>query len=165
MDAVDTFALWLRSTSISEFIRVYPWGWPAAETLHFIGLSMLIGCAGMFDLRLLGFMPKVPIKAVHDLLFWAKVGFALNLVTGIVFFVGAPDQYIRNTAWWGKVLFLVIAGANAFLFETKFGRQVADIKVGEETPVPFKVAAGVSLVSWFFVTYWGRMLPFIGNAF
>ena len=26
-------------------------------------------------------------------------------------------------------------------------------------------ASGVSLLSWFLVLYWGRMLPFIGNAF
>jgi hypothetical protein len=30
------------------------WGWPIAESLHFIGLCLLVGCVGTFDLRLLG---------------------------------------------------------------------------------------------------------------
>ena len=34
-----------------------------------------------------------------------------------------------------------------------------------KTPVAFKVAGIISIFSWFMVLYWGRMLPFIGNAF
>ena len=36
---------------------------------------------------------------------------------------------------------------------------------GENAPLTAKVIAGVSLFLWFGVLYWGRMLPFIGNAF
>jgi hypothetical protein len=31
------------------------WGWPAIESLHYLALAMLLGTAGLFDLRLLGF--------------------------------------------------------------------------------------------------------------
>jgi hypothetical protein len=36
---------------------------------------------------------------------------------------------------------------------------------GDNTPFRLKLAGGVSLFSWFAVLYFGRMLPFIGNAF
>ena len=42
----------------------------------------------------------------------------INLVTGVLFFVGAPDQYITNVAWWYKMGFLAVAGLNALYFET-----------------------------------------------
>ena len=32
----------------------YPWVWPLCETLHFVGLALVIGVAGFFDLRLMG---------------------------------------------------------------------------------------------------------------
>ena len=35
---------------------------------------------------------------------------------------------------------------------------------GEDTPRRLKVIAAVSIVSWFMVLYWGRMLP-SGTAF
>ena len=38
---------------------------------------------------------------------WGVVGFAINLVTGLVFFVGEPLQYIDNPAFRFKMLFLV----------------------------------------------------------
>ena len=164
-ETLELFASWLRSTQISEAIRVAPWLWPLCEMLHFFGLSLLIGIAGFFDLRLLGFMKRVPISAAWTLMPWAKFGFGLSLLTGVTFFVGAPDQYISNPAFYAKILFLIVANANAMYFEVLYRRQVEARALDSGGPVALKVIGVVSLVSWFFVLYWGRMLPFIGNAF
>jgi hypothetical protein len=81
--------------------------------------------------------------------------------------VGAPDQYIHNPAWCAKVGFITIAGLNILAFELspRTKALVAEIGPGDNTPWRLKMAAGVSLFSWFAVLYFGRMLPFIGNAF
>ena len=44
-----------RSLGIYGFMNS-PWGWPIAESIHFIGLSMLIGAVDLFDLRMLGLL-------------------------------------------------------------------------------------------------------------
>ena len=162
---MTSFAVWLKSTSISELIRYYPWVWPIGETIHFVGLALVIGIAGMFDLRLMGCMRRLSVSAVKDLMPWAIAGFVLNLLTGIMFFVGAPDQYVNNPAWWAKVFFIVLAGLNAMVFETTLGTRVLALGPGERTPVSFKLVGALSLLSWLGVLYWGRMLPFIGGAF
>ncbi len=164
-ETLDLFAVWLKGTSISEAIRVSPWLWPLCEILHFFGLSLLIGIAGFFDLRLLGFMKRVPISAAWTLMPWAKFGFALAALTGITFFIGAPDQYVNNPAFYCKVFFLIVANLNAVYFEALYRRQVEARALDSGGPIAVKVIAVVSIVSWFFVIYWGRMLPFIGNAF
>ena len=163
----DSLALWLKSTSLGHAMVHQPWLWPTCETLHFIGLSLLIGAIGVFDLRCLGFMKRIPFAAVMDLRPWAAAGLLINLITGIMFFVGAADQYIYNPAWWWKIALLVIAGLNIALFEMSKGIKNLAPKIGpgDDTPTMFKVVGGVSLVSWFLVLYFGRMLPFIGNAF
>jgi len=162
---LDAFAVWLRSTELSEAIRVLPWLWPWCEIIHFFGLSLLVGVAGFFDLRLLGFMRQVPLSAAWSLMPWAKVGFALSAITGITFFIGAPDQYVNNIAFYPKVAFLLFAGMNAWFFETAYGARVASSDAVGDTPRAYKAIAAVSIVSWFLVIYWGRMLPFVGNAF
>src|SRR4051812_5972770 len=48
------------------------WLWPLCESLHFVGLSLLIGAAGFFDLRLLGFMRGVPLRSVKRFMPWAS---------------------------------------------------------------------------------------------
>lgn len=165
LETLDLFAAWLRGTSISEAIRVAPWLWPLCEMLHFFGLSLLIGIAGFFDLRLLGFMKRVPISAAWTLMPWAKFGFALAALTGVTFFIGAPDQYIDNPAFYAKVFFLIVANLNAMYFEVIYKRRVVAKALDGSAPTALKVIGVVSIVSWFFVIYWGRMLPFIGNAF
>ena len=159
------YVLWIKSTELSQAIKAYPWIWPACESLHFIGLALLVGIAGFLDLRLLGMFPQVPIHAIHRLIKWAIVGFAINLITGTIFLIGAPDQYANNAAWWFKVFFLVLAGVNALFFETMPGRRVLAMGAGEQPPPTFRIVGAVSLFSWLMVLYWGRMLPFIGTAF
>ena len=36
---------------------------------------------------------------------------------------------------------------------------------GWRTPLGAKIVGPTSLILWIGVVYWGRMLPFIGNAF
>src|SRR5271155_306671 len=79
------------------------WGWPFCETVHFLGLSLLVGTIGMFDLRLLGMGKLIP---------WGVSGYVLAFLTGIMFLATEPDQYIFNAAFQWKVLFMATAGVN-----------------------------------------------------
>ena len=157
----------LKSTWLSHQMVTQPWLWPICETFHFIGLALLIGAAGVFDLRLLGFMRRIPVSAIAPMRQWAALGVLINLVTGVLFFIGAPDQYMTNPAWWAKVAFILIAGLNILAFELspRAKALVNDVGPGDNTPLRLKLAGGISLFSWFAVLYFGRMLPFIGNAF
>jgi hypothetical protein len=159
------FAQWLRATPASEWVNSTPWLWPMCESLHFIGLSLLVGIAGFFDLRLMGFFARVPIAAAKALMPFAMAGFAINLVTGSIFLTGLPEQYVANPVWWSKVGFLAVAGANAFIFETRLSARVLAIEPGNDTPRAAKIIGFVSIVSWFAVLYCGRMLAFLGDAF
>lgn len=143
-----------------------PWLWPAFEIVHFFGLSLLIGVAGFVDLRLLGFLKhSVSLRGAQEMIPWTKVGFGLCAVTGVTFFVGAPDQCANNLAFYGKIVFLAIALANAQFFETAYGAKVAEVPLGANAPGVYKFIAATSITSWFMVMCWGRRLPFIGNAF
>jgi hypothetical protein len=161
----ESLILFLKATALSHWVVDTPWVWPICEMLHFMGLALLIGIIGPLDLRLLGFMKSVPISALKSLVPWAVAGFVINLVTGVMFLTATPEQYLRNLSWWFKVLFLVIAGVNVLLFETTQKSRMLAMGPGDDTPAVFKVIGGVSLASWLMVLYWGRMLPFLGNAF
>jgi uncharacterized membrane protein len=139
-----------------------PWAWPAGEAVHFLGMSLSLGVLLAVNLRILGAMRQVPFEAVHRLLPWGMLGFGLNLITGMLFFVGQPGQYIQNTPFYWKVGFLMIAGAN-FLYLTVFKRAWAPD--GFVPTIGDKAMAAISLVAWLGILYAGRMLPFLGNAF
>ena len=156
---------YLKSTDFSRFVVNTPWVWPLAETFHFLGLALLFGTIGPLDFRLLGFMRHIPISAFRVPVPWAVTGFSVNLVTGLIFLVATPDQYMSNVSWWLKALFLLIAGLNVLLFELVQKSRVDALPAGADTPPLLKMIGGISLVSWFMVLVWGRMLAFLGNAF
>ncbi len=53
---IEPWEAFIRSMTLHTLIRTYePWLWPLCETLHYLGLSLLLGTVGLFDLRVLGF--------------------------------------------------------------------------------------------------------------
>jgi hypothetical protein len=160
-------ASWLHATSLGWAASGgVPWLEPAAKTLHFIGLVLLVGCVGAFDLRVLGVAKDLPAAPLQRLTPFAVLGFLINLATGVVFFAGNPAQYLDNVAFWLKMLFVVLAGVNALLFYVGgVHRAIEHVGAGDDAPLAAKVVAATSLLLWVGVIYWGRMLAYIGNAF
>jgi hypothetical protein len=164
---IQIAATWLHGTKLSWAVAGgVPWIWPLCETLHFIGLTMLMGVVSVYDLRILGMAKELPLGPLQRLMPWAIAGFLINLITGVLFFTGDPFQYIHNVAFGFKLLFIGLAGTNVIVFYTTgLYRKVDSVGAGQDAPAAAKIAAATSLLLWIGVMYWGRMLPFIGNAF
>ena len=64
---MDAFVEWLRATPLSQAIVFRIWIWPLCETLHFMGLALIIGIAGFFDLRLMGFFKQIAVDGQKTL--------------------------------------------------------------------------------------------------
>jgi hypothetical protein len=117
MDEIAPWEQLVRGTALHHFVYVYePWLWPTLEILHYLGLSLLLGTVGVFDLRVLGLAKGIPPAAIHRLIPWGIGGFILNVLTGTMFFSGHPDQYFYNDAGRLKALLIVIAGINILVF-------------------------------------------------
>ena len=160
-EAVTTFAGPIART-VGDYVRDTPWTWIAAETLHFIGLTLIMGVVLLLNLRMLGMMRQLSFAALDRMLPWAMLGFALNTFTGMLFYAAAFGQYAENPAFYWKLIFVVLAAANTLYFT--FDRTWTQAP-GSEAPGLSKAAAVSAMVLWVGVMYWGSMLPFIGNAF
>ena len=163
---MEPWEIWVRSTALSVFVlkQAY-WLWPVLETLHFLGLSMLIGTVGFFDLRVLGVAKSVPPAALHRLIPWGLGGFAVNLLTGIAFFSGYPEQYAYNSAFHWKLVFLGVGALNALVFYSAAFREVRTLGAGAQASLRARVITGVSLASWMGVLTCGRLLTFYRPPF
>lgn len=154
---------WLTSGSIALFVNNVSWVWPASETLHFMGLCLLFGVVLTVNLRMLGLMKNLAFADVRRLLPLGMVGFGINFVTGMLFFIAVPDQYAQNVAFYWKMLLILLAGAHV-LYLTVFDEPWT-AGPGGNPPLGAKVLAASAICVWVGVLYFGRMLPYIGNAF
>lgn len=160
-----TATAWLSSRSLETLMREHrSWIWPLNEILHFIGLCLLFGVVLLINLRMLGAIKNVSFAAVHSLLPLAVLGFGINLVSGLLFLIGIPAQYVADgTVFFWKIGLMVLAGLSA-LFFTVYDHSEA-LGPEEEAPLMAKAMAVSSLVLWAGVAYCGRMLPFLGYGF
>lgn len=112
---------------------------------------------------MMGWMKRIPFAVLHRLMPWAILGFAMNVLTGMLFFIGNPGQYFASTVFQWKMLFVLVAGANAIYF-TMFD-EVWDLAPEADAPMMAKFAAGGAVVLWVAIMWCGNMLPFIGDSF
>lgn len=134
------------------------WGWPIAEIIHFIGLCLLMGTVGMFDLRLLGLGRGLSIPAMQRLVPFGVLGFALSAASGLMFVVTSPDQYLYNPAWQVKMALLALAGLNMVLFYLTAARELKGLGPDENASSAARLFAGVSLACWIGVIAAGRVI-------
>jgi hypothetical protein len=163
MPYIESFSTWLMGTDLSKFVVNNAWVWPLSETLHFIGMSLLVGVIGILDLRMMGVAKRLPVRPLHDMVPWGVAGFILNIITGFTFFAGDPYQYIHNPAFWWKMGFIAAAGLNILAFYLFVYNKVALLGPGDDCPFSAKAVGGLSLLLWCGVMYFGRMLPFVGG--
>ncbi len=163
---IAPWEVWVRSTDLHLFVIRHEWVWPLCETLHYLGLSLLLGTVGLFDLRVLGMAKGIAPRAIHRLIPWGVAGYAVNVLTGIVFFFGHPDQYFYNDAFRFKALFMMVAGLNILLFySTRLSDDMKSVSPGGRAGLIIKLVAGTSLSMWLAVLVCGRLLTFYRPPF
>jgi hypothetical protein len=135
-------------------------GWPMSESIHFIGLCLLAGAIFLFDLRLLGVGKRIPLGALHKLIPWGLLGYAMTLLSGVTFLMTEPDQYIYNPSFHFKMLFMALAGINASAFYLTSYRTATAPDAPPDAPRSAKFIAVCSLSLWIGVIVAGRLLTF-----
>ncbi len=136
------------------------WGWPIVESLHFIGLCFLFGCVGVFDLRMLGLAKGMDFRQLHRLVPFGVAGFLLNVTTGILFLVSAPDQYLYNPAFQTKLALMLLAGLNMLLFYSTTSAAVYHQPRDLAAPARARLIAALSLACWGGVIVCGRLITY-----
>ena len=152
---------WMADSGIARFVLDTSWAFPTLETLHFIGLILLIGSLYVVDLRFLGLAPRVPLSSVLGFVPVAFLGFFINLVTGILFLFSDPFGYYPNLAFRLKLLAIVLAGFNLVWFRFIAKRDNLVTAGAVEASLPLKWIAGLSMFLWTAVIILGRLIPYL----
>src|SRR6266699_820303 len=149
----------------SEAVTFSKWWWTFMMIMHFLGLIMIVGTVGLLDLRIMGFLKQLPVAPVNRFLPWAMAGLGVNILTGLLAFIGLPENYIYSGVFWLKMLSLLLLGLNAAAFYlTDIFAGVESLGAGEDAPISAKLIAASSLFLWFAVITFGRYIQPLGDT-
>jgi hypothetical protein len=157
-----SFCEWLARNEWSIALHESLYLYPLLETTHVLSLLLFVGTVAYVDLRLLGWVFRdAPVSEVNArLLPWTVIGFAFAGVTGLLLFYAIPVRTYQSLFFRIKVVMLLAAAANAWLFgrSTRNGALAWDRD--PTPPLRARLAGAFSLVAWATVIVMGRMIAY-----
>lgn len=146
---------WLQHTSIAEAIRHSAALIALVESVHLVGLTLLLGTILMVDLTLLGHgIGNQPVTTIaRQLRGWTIGGLVVMLASGPFILSFEAIRCYRTPAFWIKMGLL----AAALMFHFTVHRRV----VSADPPMPQRTAGmvgAVSLALWISVALAGKAI-------
>lgn len=154
------FLEWLQSTWVGVLVAESLWGYPLFETIHSLGMAMLIGSLGLINLRVLGYKPDLPLLKMQQLLPLAWLGFTLNAVSGALLFTSDAVYFFSSYTFRIKMVLIVLGGLNAALLGRRIFRDAAAGGALVPPAASTKFIAVTSLIFWFGAVCAGRLIAY-----
>ena len=156
------FCQWLAERPGSIALHESQYAYLLVESAHVLTLCLFVGTAVMLDLRLLGLTLKsVPAsEVIHRLLPWMTGGFVVMVVTGVLLFYGIPVRSYQSIFFRAKMVMLVLAGLNAWIFHSTIYRRIGEWDLTQPTPRRAKIAGAISLALWTSIVIAGRLIAY-----
>lgn len=137
-----------------NWIATHPWAYPVLETLHLVGVALLVGNLVLFEMRVWGAQPSLPVRPLARLsLGLALAGFVLAALSGVLMLVSQWAELQANRVLWLKAALVMAAGGNAAAFHLRGGLDKLDRVAKWQTVL--------SMGLWLLVVACGRFIAYV----
>jgi hypothetical protein len=148
----------LQQSALAVWVSESVWAYPLILAAHTVGLALLVGGSTLFDLRLLGAGPRVPVAPLMRILPIMMVGLVVNAATGLTLFIAAAEERGTQPIFYTKVLCII----GALVVDRRVRRSLRD----EGSPtrkVSWRVRAlaVASLALWAGAIVAGRLIAYM----
>lgn len=156
-----SFFAWLEGTPLAVAIAESALLFPTLETLHVLGLALVVGSIAAFDLRTLGLAwpNRRRETLVREILPWTWSGFLIAVGTGVLLFISSASVYVENPVFLAKMGLLVLAGANVLFFHLHPHHRLG--VHSQPASSALRASAALSLLLWVAIVVLGRWIGFV----
>jgi hypothetical protein len=156
------FCHWLEQTPWSIALHESLWVYPLVESVHVLTLCLFLGTVALMDLRLIGLVLRdLPAsEVITQLAPWTRAGFIVMVISGALLFYAIPVRTYENIFFRVKVVMLVLAGLNAWVFHRTAYPKIGEWDFDAHTPRRARLAGVFSLVLWAGIVTAGRMIAY-----
>lgn len=149
----------LERSALGAWARGSEAAYPLANLVHLLGLVMLVGAIGVFDLRLMGLFRRLPAVALaQGLIPLAAAGLALMAASGFVMFSADAGPLARSAVFRWKLALIAAALVNVVAFHRLWSRRIGEWAA--HPPPAARLAAAASLGLWLAAAALGRLIAY-----
>jgi uncharacterized metal-binding protein len=155
---VKQFAEWLSTTFPSVFLQNHnSWAIPAIQSIHIVGIAMVLGSVFMIDLRLLGWAwtDQTLRQTTNRFGPWLTGALWLMLATGLLMVVGEPVRELITFSFWLKMFLVAVGTVIAVVFQRAVRKR--DV---QPAGAPLKALAVVTFLIWACIIVLGRLIAY-----
>lgn len=163
MWTMKSFALWLAATSPSVFIQEHnTWAIPAIQSVHIVGIALVMGSVLMIDLRILGltWTDQTLRQTTQRFGPWLTGALWLLLITGVLMVIGEPVRELVTFSFWLKMTLVAIGTLVAVLFQRAVRRHERDWEETLVNRASIKGLAVGTLLIWMAIIVLGRLIAY-----
>ena len=157
------FAEWLSTTQPSVFIQEHnAWVIPAIQSMHIVGIAMVMGSVLLVDLRILGWagMDQTVRQTVRRFGPWLHTALWLLLATGILMVVDEPVRELITFSFWLKMALVAIGTVVALVFQSALRRHEQEWANDLVNAPSVRTLAILTFLIWLFVIVLGRLIAY-----
>ncbi|OFE11984.1 hypothetical protein PHACT_01520 [Pseudohongiella acticola] len=135
---------------------------PILQTIHLLGLAMLMASAIMINLRLLNLAGRrqSPQEMMQRLFPWLFCALPVMLFSGLPFLLARPQRYLNNPVFLYKAGFLCLALLLTVVLWRSYRNGTA-----QHQHWPIKLAALLALMAWLMTAMSGRWIAYADYLF
>src|SRR5262245_40135868 len=85
------------------------WTYPTVLTLHTVGMAILVGASFVVHLRVMQVARAIPLRRLLPLYRFIWIGFAINLLSGLVLFVTEAADRVVDPVFYVKMASIAAA--------------------------------------------------------
>lgn len=163
-------SIWLAPTlaeiersALGDMVRATPQLYPLLESLHILGIALLVGSALAVDLRLTGLGARTlqVTTVTRHLLPLSRLGFGIAAASGLAMFAGIAVSIGQSAAAPWKLGLILLAGLNIAVFHGGVYRSIEQWDTCPAPPNRVRIAGAVSAFCWIGVIIAGRFLAYV----
>ena len=157
------FANWLSLTSISVLIqRNEKWVIPTIQSIHIVGIGIVLTCVLMMTLRVLGIAgtDRTVLQTLRRFGPWLTGALLLLLATGLALVIGEPERELLAFSFWLKMLLVACGAGLSWWFQHSVR---ADVQVWESILVHralVRTLAAAAVLIWIAIIFLGRFIAY-----
>jgi hypothetical protein len=133
------------------------WTYPTVLTLHTVGMAILVGASFVVNLRILQVAGAIPLQRLQPLYRFIWLGFAINLLSGLVLFITEAADRVVDPVFYIKLSSIAVA----LWFGVVVKRNVIDRPGPQRAPGRSRSLAAASLALWTVAIVSGRLMAYL----
>jgi hypothetical protein len=157
------FAEWLSRTYPSVWIQTHnSWAIPTIQSIHIVGIGIVLGSVFMVNLRILGLAGKdQTLRQTTDRfgpwLMWSLVAL---LTTGVLMVIGEPVRELVTFSFWAKMFLVAVGTLIAATFLKTLRKQDQHWEESLDKRLSIKLMSIVTFLVWVAVIVLGRLIAY-----